>query len=68
MKASRTAPTRRSVQTGQFVLTSGRGEKISAVEGMKVTTRMGQILTQSSQRGMTGDERRTLIKEQIRKK
>jgi hypothetical protein len=57
-----------SVKTGQYVLTSGRGAKISAVEGMKLSSRMGYILEQSSQRGLRGDERRKLIKEQARKK
>lgn len=58
----------RSAKTGQFVLSSSRGAKISEVEGMKVSARMGQILTDSAKRGLKGDERRTLIKEQIRKK
>ena len=52
-------------KNGQYVLTSSRGAKISAVEGMKLTPRMGHIL---EKRGLSGDERRTLIKEQIRKK
>ncbi|MBZ9772812.1 hypothetical protein [Mesorhizobium sp. CO1-1-8] len=58
----------RSAKTGQFVLTSARGEKISAVEGMKLSPRMSEVLRQGVQRGLSGDERRSLIKEEIRKK
>jgi hypothetical protein len=67
MKSPRSR-TIRSAKTGQFVLTSGRGEKISAVEGMKLSPRMGEILSQGVRRGLSGDERRSLIKEEIRKK
>jgi hypothetical protein len=35
---------------------------------MKLSPRMGHILEQSAQRGLSGDERRKLIKEQARKK
>lgn len=48
-----------------WTLTSTRGEKISAVEGMKLTPRMATALAES--RGKTGDERRTLVKEQLAK-
>lgn len=58
----------RSAKSGQFVLSSDRGAKISAVEGMKLTTRMANTLKEGTSRGLSGDERRTLIKEQIRKK
>jgi hypothetical protein len=58
----------RTAKNGQYVLTSGRGAKISAVEGMKLSSRMGHILEQSSRHGLSGDERRKLIKEQPRKK
>lgn len=44
-----------------WTLTSKRGERISAVEGMKLTPRMSTVLAES--RGKTGDERRTLVKE-----
>ncbi|MES0130817.1 hypothetical protein [Mesorhizobium sp. M0029] len=37
----------RPTQNGQFVLTSGRGEKISAVEGLKLSQRMGFILKEA---------------------
>ncbi|MEP6566960.1 MAG: hypothetical protein ABJB10_17640 [Mesorhizobium sp.] len=53
----------RSAKSGQFVLSSDRGEKISAVEGMKLSPRMGIILKESRERGLSGDERRTLIRE-----
>lgn len=55
---------RRSAKTGRFVLNRSRGEKISAVEGMKLTERMEHILNHS----VSGDERRSLIKEQVRRK
>jgi len=58
----------RSGQNGQFVLTSDRGEKISAVEGLRLSRRMATILTESRARGLTGDERRALIKEQASRK
>jgi hypothetical protein len=40
-------------------------KKISAVEGMKLTPRMATALAES--RGKTGDERGTLVKEQLAK-
>ncbi|MBZ9890056.1 hypothetical protein LB559_19200 [Mesorhizobium sp. BR1-1-3] len=58
----------RSAKTGQFVLTSERGEKISAVEGMTLSPRMAKLLAQGVRHGLSGDERRSLIKEEIRKK
>lgn len=58
----------REVKSGQFVLSSKRGERISAVEGMHLTPRMRDVISTTASRGMSGDERRTLIKEQIRKK
>ncbi|WP_027142485.1 hypothetical protein [Mesorhizobium sp. WSM3626] len=58
----------RSAKTGHFVLTSARGEKISAVEGMKLSPRMAKVLNHSVRQGLSGDERRSLIKEEIRKK
>lgn len=48
------------------MLTRSKGEKISAVEGMKLTERMERILDRSG--GLSGDERRFLIKEQVRGK
>ncbi|TPK67546.1 hypothetical protein FJ930_23155 [Mesorhizobium sp. B2-4-15] len=57
-----------SAKTGQFVLTRARGEKISAVEGMKLSPRMSEVLSQGARHGLSGDERRSLIKEEIRKK
>jgi len=58
----------RSAKNGHFVLSSRKGEKISAVEGMKLSSRMGMILTESRARGLSGDEQRTLIKKQVSKK
>ncbi|TRC95480.1 hypothetical protein FJV77_16100 [Mesorhizobium sp. WSM4306] len=58
----------RSTEIGQFVLTSDKGEKISAVEGLKLSQRMGAILRDSRARGLSGDERRTLIREQASSK
>lgn len=58
----------RSAKCGQFVLSSRRGEKISAVEGMKLSPRMGRILSESRERGLSGDERRSLIKKQVSEK
>lgn len=58
----------RSAKTGQFVLSSRKGEKISAVEGMKLSSRMGKILTEGRARGLSGDEQRALIMRQVAKK
>lgn len=57
-----------SAKSGQFVLSSDRGEKISAVEGMKLSPRMHTLLKDSRERGLSGDERRTLIREQAHSK
>ena len=46
-------------------LTSTRGEKISAVEGMVLTPRMRTVLAQSQ--GKSGDERRALVRKQFAK-
>ena len=54
----------RPAKTGRFVLTRARGEKISAVEGLKLTDRMARILN----RAASGDERRALIREELRRK
>ena len=43
-------------------LTRSRGEKISAVEGLVLSRRMRDILTQSERNGLSGDERRALIR------
>jgi hypothetical protein len=67
MKKQRTSPSR-DVKSGQYVLSSKRGERISAVEGMHLTPRMRDVMVAATSRGLSGDERRTLIKEQIRKK
>jgi hypothetical protein len=53
---------------GSFVLSSRRGEKISAVEGMVLSSRMRKILSESRESGLTGDERRALVKQQVSKK
>lgn len=58
-----------SAKNGQFVLTSKRGEKFSAVEGLSVSKRMDTVVREtSSGRYLTSDERRTIIKETLRKK
>ena len=49
--------------TGRFALTREQAEKISAVEGMVLTARMKRILDLP----VSGEERRSLIKAQIRK-
>jgi hypothetical protein len=67
MKSS-TSRTTGSAKSGRFVLTRSKGEKISAVEGMKLTERMARILDRSARAGLSGDERRSLIKEQVRGK
>ncbi|WJI75734.1 MULTISPECIES: hypothetical protein [unclassified Mesorhizobium] len=45
-----------------------QGRKISAVEGLKLSQRMGFILKESRERGLSGDERRALIKDQVTRK
>lgn len=63
---NRPAPTTSSAKAERFVLTRATGEKISAVEGMKLTERMRRLLDQTE--GLAGDERRSLIKELVRRK
>lgn len=63
MKSS-TAKLQRSAQIGRFALTRVQAEKISAVEGMVLTARMKRIVDLP----VSGEERRSLIKAQIRKK
>lgn len=61
--------TARSVKSGQYVLTSKRGEKFSAVEGLKLSGRMATVVRAASTgRQLSSDERRTLVKETLRKK
>jgi hypothetical protein len=55
--------TSRSLKIGK--LTRSRAEKISAVEGMTLSSRMNRVFTQADQRGLGGDERRALIKAQF---
>ena len=63
MKSS-TAKLQQSAQTERFTLTREQAEKINAVEGMTLTLRMKRILDLP----VSGEERRSLIKAQIRKK
>jgi hypothetical protein len=56
----------RPAESSRFVLGRGRGEKISAVEGLTLSERMARLLDRSA--GLSGDERRSLIKEQVRRK
>jgi len=58
----------RAVQSGRFVLTSERGEKISAVEGLTLSPRMAATLRQGAAQGLSGDERRALVLETLRRK
>jgi len=58
----------RSAKSGQFVLSSKRGEKISAVEGLRLSDRMGKTVKQVAGSMLSGDQRRTLVKETLRKK
>ncbi|MER8866891.1 hypothetical protein NKI19_24825 [Mesorhizobium sp. M0751] len=61
----KTTTVARKAKTGQFTLSSRKGEKISAVEGMKLSPRMGAILKESRERGLSSDEQRRLVKKQI---
>ncbi len=61
---SKTPPAPRTPRTVR--LTSVRGEKISAVEGLTLTPRMRAVLDMSKDR--PGDERRKLIEAQFRRK
>lgn len=63
MKSS-TAKIQQSAQTGRVALTREQAEKISAVEGMVLTARMKRILDLP----VSGEERISLVKAQIRKK
>lgn len=68
MDSKRSSQIARSAKSGQFVLTSKRGEKFSAVEGLRLSERMGKVVQHASARVMSGDERRALVKETLRKK
>lgn len=59
---------KRAVKSGRFVLTSERGEKISAVEGLTLSPRMAAVLRQGATQGLSGDERRALVLETLRRK
>jgi hypothetical protein len=54
----------RNAVSGRF--SRQRGEKISAVEGLKLTPRMQRLLDQTADK--SGDERREMIKAQFVKK
>ena len=49
-------------------LTRGFAEKISAVEGLKLSPEMAQAFDEFDRKGMTGDRRRSAIRSQFRKK
>ncbi|MFV3130548.1 hypothetical protein [Niveispirillum sp. KHB5.9] len=55
-------------RTGRFILTSERGEKISAVEGLALSPRMAATLRQGAAQGLSGDERRAMVLETLRRK
>jgi hypothetical protein len=63
MKSS-TAKFQQSTPTGRLALTREQAEKISAVEGMVLTARMKRIVDLP----VSGEERISLVKAQIRKK
>lgn len=67
MKEQRT-DLRRAARTGQFILTSARGEKISAVEGLTLSGRMAAALSQGTAQGLSGDQRRAMVLETLRRK
>lgn len=51
------------------MLTAKRGEKITTVEGLKLSGRMeGVVRSASTGKFLSGDERRTLVKDAKRKK
>lgn len=50
-----------------FVLNRERAEKISAIEGMVLSERMRAILDSADRECLGGDERRSLIREEVRK-
>ena len=63
MKSS-TAKLSQSARTRRFALTREQAEKIAAVEGMALSPRMKRIIDLP----ISGEERRALIKAQIKKK
>lgn len=58
----------RAAKSGQFILTSKRGEKISAVEGMKATPRVTAAVKSMAASALSSADRRAHVKEAIRKK
>ncbi|RJG46664.1 hypothetical protein [Mesorhizobium sp. DCY119] len=54
----RSAP--KKLQPGK--LTRSRGEKISAVEGLALSSRMSGILAHAERNGLSGEESRALIR------
>lgn len=59
---------RRAARTGQFILTSARGEKISSVEGVVLSERMAAALSHGLAQGLSGDERRAMVLETLRRR
>ncbi len=55
-------------KAGRFVLTSERGEKISAVEGLKASARVRETVQAAAGRSLSGEARRSLVMESLRKK
>jgi hypothetical protein len=58
----------RAKEKSGFVLGRRTAEKISAVEGMSLSSRMRKILDEAPERELSGDERRLLIKAQALKR
>lgn len=58
----------RSAKTGQFVLTTKRGEKFSAVEGLKTTPRVAATVKAMAATSLSSADRRAQVKDALRKK
>jgi hypothetical protein len=59
-------------KSGKFgvttTLTRARAEKISAVEGLKLSPKLAHAFDEFDRKGMTGDQKRAAIRSEFRKK
>jgi hypothetical protein len=58
----------RDAIAGRFILGRSTAEKISAVEGLRRTSRTGRLIEVSDKNGESGDQRRARIRSEFAKK
>lgn len=62
---SKTSATRRAGTTTRFLLNMDRGEKITAVEGLRLTERMRHLVLDPRTETLTSEERRAIVKDAL---